>query len=237
MIYIVEDNDDIRELIVSYLEIEGYKTHSFNKIEGVMESFVFKQPSLVILDVMLPDGNGFSLAKLIAKKYPETPFLFLTARESESDRITGLELGADDYIVKPFSPKELVLRVNTILRRSNYPPSSVKKTSQDSKKIWQLENHCLCIDEKSHEVLVDNREVHLTAVEWSILLYLSNNEGMVISREKILGECLHYYHDGSDKTVNTHIKNLRAKLGEVAWIQTVRGFGYKFLPRTKKTDL
>ncbi|NLM00988.1 MAG: response regulator transcription factor [Treponema sp.] len=234
MIYVVEDNDAIRELIVTYLELEGYKIHSFNKVQGVLDAFAFKQPDLIILDVMLPDGNGFSLAKTIVQKYPETPFLFLTARESESDRITGLELGADDYIVKPFSPRELVLRVNTILRRSKH--TSLNKSSYSTKKEWHLENHCLCIDEKSHEVIVDNREVKLTAVEWEILLYLSNNEGIVMSREKILGECLDYYHDGSDKTVNTHIKNLRAKLGDAPWIETVRGFGYKFSISSEKSE-
>ena len=237
MIYIVEDNDAIRELISTYLELEGYKTHSFSKVEGVIEAFAFKQPDLCILDVMLPDGNGFSLAKTIALKYPGSPFLFLTARESESDRITGLELGADDYIVKPFSPRELVLRVNNILKRNANSSQSQKTADKTSKKEWYLENHSLYIDEKAHEVFADGNEAKLTAVEWAILLYLSNNEGTVISREKILGECLDYYHDGSDKTVNTHVKNLRAKLGDAPWIETVRGFGYKFSALKAKSSL
>lgn len=165
MIYIVEDNDAIRELISTYLELEGYKTHSFSKVEGVIEAFAFKQPDLCILDVMLPDGNGFSLAKTIALKYPGSPFLFLTARESESDRITGLELGADDYIVKPFSPRELVLRVNNILKRNSNSSQSQKTADKTSKKEWYLENHSLYIDEKAHEVFADGNEAKLTAVE------------------------------------------------------------------------
>lgn len=231
MIYIIEDNESIRELIKAYLELEGYKTLSFSKTEGVMESFKYKVPSLCIFDVMLPDGNGFVLAKKIAEKYPNTPFLFLTARESESDRITGLELGADDYIVKPFSPRELVLRVNTILkRRGSMETVNSKEVKKDNPVLsWTYKNHTLLINTKSHEVYIDKNPIKLTAIEWSILIYLSQNAGIVISREKILGECLDYYHDGSDKTVNTHIKNLRAKLGDDPWIETVRGFGYKFI--------
>ena len=201
MIFIVEDNDTIRDLISTYLELEGYKTHSFGRIEGVLESFSFKQPDLCILDVMLPDGNGFTLAKTIAQKYPECPFLFLTARESESDRITGLELGADDYIVKPFSPRELVLRVNNILKRNANSLKSPIQSDVSVSKEWILENHTLLIDENAHAVYADGNEVKLTAVEWAILMYISSNPGIVISREKILGECLDYYHDGSDKTV------------------------------------
>ena len=131
----------------------------------------------------------------------------------------------------------MVLRVNNILKRNANSFQSQKKADKTSKKEWYLENHSLYIDEKAHEVFADGIEVKLTAVEWAILLYLSNNEGTVISREKILGECLDYYHDGSDKTVNTHVKNLRAKLGDAPWIETVRGFGYKFSALKAKSSL
>jgi len=225
MIYVVEDNDSIRETIKAYLELAGLTVREFPGVSGVLESLEYKNPELCIFDVMLPDGNGFSLAKKIREAKPDIPFIFLTARESESDRITGLELGAEDYIVKPFSTRELVLRVQNILKRIDRGNAgNARKTVQE----WSTQNHKLRIDEVSHEASLDGQIIHLTTVEWNILVYLAENEGIVISRERILGECLDYMHDGSEKTVNTHLKNLRSKLGEASWIETIRGFGYKF---------
>jgi two-component system phosphate regulon response regulator PhoB len=229
MIYVVEDNDSIRETVRSYLEISGYEVQEFAQVAGVLEAFDFKPPKLCILDVMLPDGNGFELAKRIQKEKPETAFLFLTAREAESDRITGLELGAEDYIVKPFSPRELVLRVQLILRRVEKDGKGLQDNTSSSMQVWKTEGHLLAMDSASHEVLLDGEIVHLTAVEWKILFWLSSKKGILVSRERILGECLDYAHDGSERTINTHLKNLRAKLGGIGWIETVRGFGYKFI--------
>lgn len=230
MIYVVEDNDSIRETIRAYLEISGYSVKEFAQIAGVLEAFDFILPELCILDVMLPDGNGFELAKKIRAKRPETAFLFLTARESESDRIMGLELGAEDYIVKPFSPRELVLRVQLILRRVGKDGQAAQsEVLKHSVQTWKADGHLLVIDASSHEVMLDGQSVHLTAVEWKILYWLSTKAGVLVSRERILGECLDYAHDGSERTVNTHLKNLRAKLGGIAWIETIRGFGYKFM--------
>lgn len=224
MIYVVEDNDAIRETIASYLQLAEYEVEQFSRVASVVESLKFKTPRLCILDVMLPDGNGFELAKRIRKANSDAAFLFLTAREAESDRILGLELGAEDYIVKPFSPRELVLRVQAILRRLD-----AKSKQKDEAKEWVLDKETIRLDETTHEVLVNEEQVYLTKVEWKILWFLSSNAGDLISRERILGECLDYLHDGSNRTVNTHLKNLRSKIGPSQWIETVRGFGYKWV--------
>ncbi len=224
MIYVVEDNEGIRETVRAYLELAGFAVEEFAGVTGVVESLQFKKPELCVLDVMLPDGNGFALAKKIREKDATVPFLFLTARESEGDRITGLELGADDYVVKPFSARELVLRIKNILHRAGRDASKAEKPRR-----WILGGHELRIDDSSHVAAIDGAEVRLTAVEWSILSYLTERSGSLVPRERILGECLDYAHDGSERTVNTHLKNIRAKLGDAQWIETVRGFGYKFV--------
>ncbi|MDD2396065.1 MULTISPECIES: response regulator transcription factor [Sphaerochaeta] len=223
MIYVVEDNSSIRQIIKAYLELADFQVVEFEGVKGVVESLAFKHPRLCILDVMLGDGNGFELAKQIHQHDPSIPFLFLTARESESDRITGLELGGEDYVIKPFSAKELVLRVQAILRRVEQPHGEKQSSS-----MWEKDGHTLVLDEQKHEVLVDRLPVSLTALEWKLLSYLALNAPVLIKRERLLGQCLGYTHDGSDRTINTHMKNLRAKLGSVEWIQTVRGFGYAF---------
>lgn len=228
MIYVVEDNDAIRETITSYLKLAEYEVEAFSRIAPVFDSFEFKTPRLCILDVMLPDGNGFELAKRIRKTHRDVAFLFLTAKEAESDRILGLELGAEDYIVKPFSPRELVLRVQAILRRIDLSQTSAEGKGQNIKK-WAVGTQRLSLNRTTHAIMLNAQEIHLTKVEWKILWFLSSHPGALISRERILGECLDYLHDGSGRTVNTHLKNLRSKLGEGVWIETVRGFGYKWV--------
>ena len=228
MIYVVEDNDAIRETICSYLELSDYEVEQFSLVAPVLESLKFKKARLCILDVMLPDGNGFELAKRIHAEHSEVAFLFLTAREAESDRILGLELGAEDYIVKPFSPRELVLRVQAILRRLDIS-QSIATGQSDSVQSWKVNTQILTVNTTKHQVFVNAQEVYLTKVEWKIVAFLSSNPGQLISRDRILGECLDYLHDGSDRTVNTHLKNLRSKLGDGLWIETVRGFGYKWV--------
>ncbi len=225
MICLVEDNAAIRETVKSYLELAGFEVAEFSGASGVTEFLAFKRPRLFILDVMLPDGNGFSLAKRIREIQPDAAFLFLTAREAESDRVTGFELGAEDYVVKPFSPRELVLRVQAILRRIE---GQDRQAPAEGRRRWSAEGHRLDLDPLAHEAYHDGRPLKLTAVEWKILSYLAERPGRVVSKERILGECLDYSHDGSERTVITHLKNLRAKLGTDSWIETVRGFGYKF---------
>lgn len=221
-IYIVEDNDAIREAVSSYLRLEEHNVTEFGRLQGVSQAIRMKEPDLIILDVMLPDGNGFEFAKRL-RASSHIPILFLTAKTTESDRITGLEIGADDYIVKPFSPKELTLRVGAILRRTLAVQGKQKKRME-----WTHGDSLLKLDENAHRVTLDGREITLTAAEWKILSFLASNEGMVLSRQRILGECLDYMAEGSERTVDTHVKNIRAKLDNTSWIDTVRSFGYRF---------
>ena len=220
-IFILEDNDSIREAVAGYLELEDYHVLQSGKIEGSADIIEKNSPDLLILDVMLPDGSGFNLAKKIRKE-KDYPIIFLTARDQESDRITGFELGADDYVVKPFSPKELVLRVNALLRRT----SAGKRENRG--KTWRHMGHEILIDSDKHIIREDSTPVNLTTAEWKIIEYLSDNAGIVLSREKILAQCLEYFYEGSERTVDTHIKNIRGKLGNPDFITTVRGFGYRF---------
>lgn len=221
-IFLVEDNESIREAVAGYLRLDDHEVMEFEGASGVLEALERREPDLLVLDVMLPDGNGFALARRIRAR-SRAPFVFLTARESESDRITGFELGADDYVVKPFSPKELVLRIEAVLRRAGTAARGAGGPSS-----WRLEGSVLRVDPAGHRAELDGREVALTGAEWEILSYLGAHAGAVMSREKILGECLGYASEGSERTVDTHVKNLRGKLGALDWIRTVRGYGYRF---------
>ncbi len=221
-ILFVEDNDSIREAVTSYLMLENHEVYEFNRLHGVTDAVRMKNPDILILDIMLPDGDGFQLAKKI-RSFSDVPILFLTARTSESDRITGFELGGDDYVVKPFSPKELMLRVHSILKRSK------RGADEDQKKItWKHGKNLLTMDCLAHRASIDKREIILTTAEWKILWLLATNPGIVFSRDRLLGECLDYMAEGSERTIDTHIKNLRIKLGSSGWIETVRGWGYRF---------
>jgi two-component system phosphate regulon response regulator PhoB len=219
----MEDNQLITEAVSSYLQVEGYKTIVFNKVAGVEDVIKRGTVDLAILDIMLPDGNGFVLAKEV-RKFSQIPLIFLTAKDSESDRILGFEIGADDYVCKPFSTKELVLRVNALLKRT----ASTSKDSSGTTSKWKLKKSTLQINSEKHQIFVNGKEANLTQAEWKILTYLIASPNQVISREKLLSECLNYFFEGSERTIDTHIGNLRIKLGTGDWIGTVRGFGYRF---------
>ena len=221
-VIIVEDNSLIRDAVAGYLKLDGYKTLEFGGVAGVLDAVKRETADLAILDVMLPDGSGFALAKEI-RAASDIPLIFLTAKDSESDRILGFELGADDYICKPFSAKELVLRVHALLRRSGKTDGGKSAASGE----WKRGNSTVLIDEAKHSVSVDGNAAELTSTEWKILLYLASNAGQVVSREQLLGECLNYFFEGSERTIDTHMANLRSKIGQ-QWISTVRGFGYRF---------
>lgn len=221
-VIIVEDNSLIRDAVSGYLNLDGYKTLEFGGVSGVLDAVKRETCDLAILDVMLPDGSGFALAKEI-RAASDIPLIFLTAKDSESDRILGFELGADDYICKPFSAKELVLRVHALLRRTGKSDGGKSAASGE----WQSGNSAVFIDEGRHSVSVDGNPIELTSTEWKILLYLASNAGQVVSREQLLGECLNYFFEGSERTIDTHMANLRSKIGQ-RWISTVRGFGYRF---------
>jgi len=229
VIYLVEDNGAIRETVRAYLDLAGYGVREFGQAEGVAEALERDKPELCILDVMLGDGNGFALAKRIKAVQPQCSFIFLTARESESDRITGFELGAEDYIVKPFSPRELVLRVQAVLRRLGSQGVPADGALKAEEQTWTMGGHSLRLGFAAHRTTCDGAEIKLTAAEWKILSFLAERAGVLVSRERILTDCLKYHHEGSERTINTHMKNLRLKLSSLPWIETVRGFGYKFV--------
>ena len=219
----VEDNETLREAVCSYLRLNDHEIVEFAGAAGVPEALHSKPPELIVLDVMLPDGDGFLLAKQIRRSHL-VPIIFLTAKSSESDRITGFEVGADDYVIKPFSPRELSLRVEAVLRRNR---NTVLLS--EAPKRWTLDEHVLEIDEMAHSATLDGRQIKLTVAEWKILVHLAAHPGMVAGRERLLGDTLDYLvPEGSERTVDTHIKNLRAKMGSSRWIETVRGFGYRF---------
>lgn len=225
LIYIVEDHDVIRNGVSQYLELSGFEVKGQANLAQAKEAIKDRLPDLIIQDVMLPDGDGFVFIKNLKKDYPNLPVIFMTARTEESDRILGFELGADDYISKPFSPKELVLRVQALFRRLDSPIES----SSDNPVYASEEGNRLSIDEGQHLIRIDDSEISLTAAEWRILLTLSKNAGELVVRNKILEECFDYSFESYERVVDTHIKNIRAKLRPGSWIETVRGYGYKFV--------
>ena len=220
-ILVVEDDTDILQLVTHNL-----KSSEFNVLtaeDGYQALSLAKKhlPQLVILDLMLPGLDGFEVCKEL-KRSPTTkniPILMLTARGEEVDRIVGLELGADDYVVKPFSPRELILRVRAILRRfAPEEPAAVR---------WQRNG--LGVDLEAHRVVVNNEEAILTATEFRLLAELIRNLGKVLTRDRLLDKVWGYQFDGYARTVDTHVRRLRQKLGPYAeWIETVRGVGYRF---------
>ncbi len=219
-VFIVEDNDNVRDALAGYLKLEGIEVREFGSLGPAETELKRRTPDLLVLDVMLPDGDGFLFAKQL-KSRKDIPILFLTARDQESDRITGLEIGADDYVVKPFSPREVVLRIRKILSRTS---------SQEGEKslVFTLEGSQLSIDREKHRVSIDGVGLSLTAAEWNILTHLAERQPQVFSRLQLLESCLGSVAEGSERTIDTHIKNLRRKMKHEDWIETVRGFGYRF---------
>ena len=224
LIYVVEDHQVIREGVRRYLELAGYKVLSFGNLASVREAFRITKADLLIQDVMLPDGDGFDFVKEL-RQTVDIPVIFMTARIAEEDRIHGFELGADDYITKPFSPKELVLRVQAIFRRVD----GGKEVDRAHKHTYKAEDGILCFDEIEHKVFVNDQNVSLTAAEWRILSLLIENTARILPRSEILKKCFDYTSESYERIADTHIKNLRAKLGPYPWIETVRGYGYKFI--------
>lgn len=222
-IIITEDHDIIRNGLVQYLTLSGFEARGCENLEETRAEIEKHKPELLILDVMLPDGDGFLFAKEIKRKNPDIHIFFCTARIEESDRILGFELGCDDYIQKPFSPKELILRVEALFKR-------ISSSNEDNLKTlsFTLKDMNLTYDKRSHRIEINGVEVPITASEWKIISYLIENSPNLISRSQILESCFDYHYDSYDRLVDTHIKNLRSKLGDMGWIDTVRGYGYKF---------
>ena len=232
LIYIVDGVVADREGIKQYLELSGYEVQAFEDLHGVQVALARQAPDLLLLDVLLPDGDGFTYIKKLKQNYA-FPVIFVTTRVAESDRILGFELGADDYVCKPFSFKELVLRVHALFRRIDVSVSAFRSGSS-----WTMGNSLLQLDEVSHLFSVDGKPISLTAAEWRIMSYLVSNSGILITRSQILEHCFDYSFESYDRIVDTHVKNMRAKMGPLGsqWIETVRGYGYRFAGHSTATN-
>ncbi len=215
-ILLVDDEARMRKIVADFLHREGYEI--IEAADGVeaLEMFAEQQPDLVILDVMMPRMDGWQVCREI-RKTAKTPIIMLTARSEEMDELTGFELGADEYIAKPFSPRILVARVNALLRRTF--------GAEDAPRTYGL----IEVNKAAREVRVAGKPVELTYKEFELLCYLMDNAGMALSRGQILNNVWDYDYFGDERTVDTHVKTLRNKIGPAAdYIRTVRGIGYKF---------
>ena len=221
-ILVVDDERKIRELVRSYLEREGYAVLEADTGQRALEAVSRAEPDLVVLDLMLPDISGEEVAKSI-RSVSDLPIIMLTAKAGEDDRISGLRLGADDYLVKPFSPRELVARVDAVLRR-------VGGARQEGAIAFGEGE--VTIDRESREVVVSGGTVDLTRSEFDLLLALASRPGRVFSRFELVTRVQGYDYEGYDRTVDAHVKNLRKKLGDdpkgPRFVVTVTGVGYKF---------
>lgn len=214
VINIVEDEKDINNLVAQYLRKEGYEVHSYYTYEEATAHVVDDDVHLWILDIMLDDKSGFDLIEEIRLQGPETPVIFMSARDKEFDRIIGLEKGCDDYITKPFSPKELVLRVNNIIKRAY----------RDDNNRISIDGYEL--DEEQRKIYADNVEIELTTKEFDLLMMFIKNKGIAFSRDKILENVWDENYFGSDRVVDDTLRRLRKKLPNLN-IHTIYGYGYR----------
>ncbi|NMA68080.1 MAG: response regulator transcription factor [Desulfitobacterium sp.] len=222
-IFVIDDEVNLLEVIKDYLQKEGFEVFTSVNGEEALRLFPLLQPDFIILDLMLPDLSGEEICRQI-RKQSDVPILMLTAKSSEEDRIQGLALGADDYLVKPFSPRELVMRVKAILRRT------LGKTRIEN--ILTFNNGDLEINLEEYTVKKQGKEIHLTPNEFQILLVMAQNPNKAFSRAQLINSALGYDFAGYERTIDAHIKNIRQKiednLKEPRYIQTVYGIGYKF---------
>ncbi len=227
-ILVIEDEDRIRNLVKMYLEREGYQVDEAEDGDAGLQLALEEDYSLILLDLMLPGKDGIEVCKAIRTE-KTTPIIMLTAKGEEANRVEGFEVGTDDYIVKPFSPREVVLRVKALLRRSS--ASSSLNVENKTKDILEFKH--IVIDNDAHRVLADGEEVGLTPKEYELLHFLASDSDKVFDREQLLKEVWQYEFFGDLRTVDTHVKRLREKLNKVSegagkMIVTVWGVGYKF---------
>ncbi len=218
-ILVVDDEENIRQLVRKYANFEGYKVTE--AADGMEALEICRQCSfdLIIMDVMMPELDGFSALRRIRQEDRRTPVLMLSARGEEYDRIHGFELGVDDYVVKPFSPKELMLRVSAILRRAG--------SHEDLRELYTVEG--ITADFTGRRVLVDGKEADMSPKEYDLFFYLVKNRGIALTRDKLLNDVWGYDFYGDERTLDTHIKLLRKTLGPYSGhIVTLRGVGYRF---------
>ena len=220
---IVDDDANLRHTLSYAFKQEGFEVVSAEDGDKALAAFRLSRPDLVILDVMLPGRDGFEVCRALRRE-SDVPVIMLTARDTELDKVVGLEIGADDYLAKPFSTRELVARVRAMLRRTRraeQPPGGLR-----------LELDGLVLDGARHRVSLDGREIELKPKEFDLLAFFMGRPGQVFGREQLLASVWGFDFSGDSRTVDTHVKTLREKLGDSAehprWLETVRGVGYRF---------
>ena len=221
-ILIIEDEPDIRKTLEYNISREGYEVISASSLSEGRQKLESASFTLLLLDLMLPDGSGLDLFRELKQdiSLSSMPVIILTAKDDEVDKVVGFELGADDYVTKPFSVRELILRVKAVLKRGERKSDNMEVQRQFGE---------LKIDVDSHEVFVNDEQVSLTALEFKLLRQLVDRRGRVQSRDQLLSDVWGYSSDVTTRTVDTHIKRLREKLGDMGkYVQTIRGVGYKF---------
>jgi len=217
-VLLVEDEPSVGELVRGYLGREGYRVLWVRTGEDALTELERHQLRMIILDVGLPGIDGFEVCRLVRYR-SRVPILMLTARDEEPDRIVGLEVGADDYLTKPFSPRELVARMKAIMRRTEPQPTNEVLSLGD-----------VVLNRETHDVTIDGEEVELTAKEFDLLAYFLANPGAVLSRDVLLDRVWGVEYPGGTRTVDVHVAQLRRKLGRPDLIRTLRGSGYKAVP-------
>lgn len=221
LILLVDDEPSIIQLSRMYFERDGYRVQEINDGEAAIEAVMKHRPALIVLDVMLPKVDGFDVCRRLRSSGDQTPIIMLTARDEDIDKILGLELGADDYLTKPFNPRELLARVKAILRRSD------GRKQTDDKPIHRGD---LTVDPVSREARIASRTLGLRTQEFDLLLTLAEQPGRVFSREQLLQQAWGFDFYGQTRTVDVHIAHLRKKLdGSTVKIETVTGVGYKLV--------
>lgn len=217
-ILVVDDESRMRKLVRDFLEREGFRVlEAADGVEAMERFYEDKDIALLILDVMMPNMDGWQVCREV-RQSSKVPIIMLTARSEERDELQGFELGVDEYISKPFSPKILVARVTAILRRVN---------ALDAGQV--IDAGGISIDKAAHQVKIDGKEIELSYKEFELLSYFIENQGIALSREKILNNVWNYDYFGDARTIDTHVKKLRSKLGEKGgYIRTIWGMGYKF---------
>lgn len=216
-ILVVDDESRMRKLVKDFLTREGYTVlEAGDGMEAMDLFYEDKDIALIILDVMMPKMDGWQVCREI-RKYSKVPIIMLTAKSDEKDELQGFELGVDEYVSKPFSPKILVARVEAILRRTNALEEGIKEVGG------------IMLNQAAHEVKIDGRNIELSYKEFELLTYFINNQGVALSRERILNNVWNYDYFGDARTIDTHVKKLRSKLGDKGeYIKTIWGMGYKF---------
>ena len=231
-LYLLDEYEKDRLDISQYLALFEYDVTVYQTSNDFLTALNRKTPDVAIISLDMSDTDVFQLLKTVKQKY-DFPVIVITERKGESDRILSFELGCEDYLIKPLSKKELVLRINVIFRRMFREESS----EDHNLNTWKLRNSQLTQNTKSHKFYLDSNPLELTNAEWRVLSYLSMNAGILLTREQIIDNCFDYRSDSYDRIVDTHVKNIRKMLGSYAqeWIETVRGYGYRFSGQPVRT--